>query len=286
MLICYAIIVLLFYLKLSGKNTGRAGKITFWTIAGFSILSLTVNSLTYSVTFFDVGQGDCALIKTPANHTYLIDTGPSGTSVLSALKSEGINSLDAIFISHIDSDHSGGLKSVLSSIPTKKVIFPRYDIFNDKMTGLTDMAMGFGADVEFADRFLSYDLAGISANVIWPSPYNKTSDYENRNSMVLMFDINNADFLFTGDIDTSVDCDVLKVSHHGSDSAGSYGFLKRTSPKYSLISVGRDNRYGHPDEDLVTRLEHSGSRILRTDQMGDIKFRIDLFGNIWLSSGR
>ena len=295
-LICYATIVFLLYLVLNGKKTGFTGQCIFSAIVCYFVLSCTISSLTYSVTFFDVGQGDCALIKTPGNHCYLIDTGPSGNVTMSALKSAGVNKLDIVFISHADSDHSGALGQILENIPTRKVVLPQYDIESDEMAELASMSVKSGASVDYANRYYNYNLAGIPVNTIWPSSENGYVSGENENSLVLSLNLKGANFLFTGDIGTLseelimqteefINSDILKVAHHGSNSSGSNNFLEEVSAQYSVISVGKNNSYGHPHEDLLMRLEDSGTTVLRTDTRGDIKFDADLFGNIRVSYG-
>ncbi len=289
-LICFAVLVTLFYLVLSGKKPGKTGTIALLLVICIISTSFILSSLFTSVTFFDMGQGDCALIKTHGGRSYLIDTGPDGDDTVSALKSVGLNKIDIIFISHSDKDHSGALADVLSTFPTKKVVLPRYDINGDDMTRIIDISVNSGVDVEFADGYCGYNLPGAAADVIWPSR-TIMSDDSNSGSLVLRFDIKGNHFLFTGDIDSSaendiiktteiLDCDVLKVSHHGSSDASTDGFLKKVSADYSVISTGKDNAYGHPHDETLKRLEDSGSKILRTDECGDIKFTIDIFGNM------
>ena len=295
-LICYATIILLFYMIINGKKSGPIVNNILAVITCYFILSCTISSLTYSVTFFDVGQGDCSLIKTPGNHYYLIDTGPRGDVTMSALKSVGVNRLDIIFISHSDSDHCGGLDEILNNIPTKKVVLPQYNTESEEILHLTKMTLNAGASVDFANRYYNYNLSGIPVNTIWPSNKNSYVSGENDNSLVLSLNLKGIRFLFTGDIGTVseelimsteeiIDSNILKVAHHGSNDSTSNQFLEEVSAKYSIISVGKNNNYGHPHEDLLTRLEASGTTVLRTDTMGDIKFNADLFGNMYVTCG-
>lgn len=295
-IICYAVIIFILYLMLTGRKPGLPGHCTLAVIACYFVVSITLSSLTYSVTFFDVGQGDCALIKTPGNHNFLIDTGPSGSTTMSALKSAGVNKLDAVFISHTDSDHSGALGEILENIPVVKVVFPHYNITSEEMENLKSISVKNGASVDFISRYHSYNLHGIPVDVVWPSPNQNTVSDENDSSLVLSLDLKGTNFLFTGDTGISaeelilktneiIDCDVLKVAHHGSDTSTSEKFLKKVSPQYSVISAGKYNSYGHPHADTLSRLENVGSTVLRTDISGDIIFSTDLFGNTYLSYG-
>ena len=115
--------------------------------------------------------------------------------------------------------------------------------------------------------------------------YGDTSN-ENNKSVIIMAEIDGIRFLFTGDAESktekalldeglNIDCDVLKVGHHGSDSSSSEKFLKATTPKYAAISVGQNNIYSHPSESVVTSLKNCGAQILRTDTNGDITFYVE-----------
>lgn len=295
-LICYAIIIILLYLALNGRRTGFTGHLILSAIACYFVICCTISALTYSVTFLDVGQGDSALVKSPGNHYFLIDTGPNGDVTMTALKSAGVNKLDIIFISHCDNDHSGALSDILENIPVKKVVLPNYNINSDEMANLVSLSLKNGANVDFASRYYSYNLAGISANALWPDCANYYVSGENDNSLVLSLDLKGTRFLFTGDIGNIseetilrtgqiINSDILKVAHHGSNDSGLSEFLEAVSADYSVISVGKYNTYGHPHEDLLMRLEDSGTTVLRTDLMGDIKFNADLFGNVRVSYG-
>ena len=145
--------------------------------------------------------------------------------------------------------------------------------------------------MEFARQQYKYDFSGMVADILWPARTGYGSGDENSNSLVMSVDIKDNKFLFTGDIDSGaendiiksgadVDADVLKSAHHGSGDSSSDSFLLKVSPEFAVICVGNGNPYGHPHEEMLARLENSGSKVLRTDQMGDIKFTIDLFGNM------
>ena len=287
--LCFSVLVISLYMFLTGRKMGKFGKVTLCVVLCVFVLSSAFSYLTYSVTFFDIGQADCALIKA-AGQTCLVDTGRDGDTTLSAIRSQGINKLDLIFISHYDSDHCGGLEKILKNIPTDTVVLPRYDMMGEKSTEICELATNSGADVEFANSFYDYHFAGISADILSPAVNFLPAD-ENSGSMVISMNIRDNKFLFTGDIDSvaenviissrsPLDADVLKVPHHGSRNSSSDEFLKKVSADYSVISAGRDNSYGHPHDETLGRLRNSGTKILRTDMNGDIKFTIDLFGNM------
>ncbi len=289
-LLCFAVFVLFLYMFLTYRKIGKKGMLVFYATVLISLISFAIPRLTHSVTFFDIGQGDCALINTPCGKTCLVDTGPDGDVALATLRSAGINKIDIIFISHADADHSGALESIVKNFPTHKIVLPRYDIFGESVTKISEIATSAGADVEFADSFTTYNFDGIFAAILSPARNIIYFD-ENSGSLVINFIIKNHKFLFAGDIDSQtesviinsrkyVDADVLKVSHHGSKDSSSEYFLNCVSADYSIISAGRDNHYGHPHDETLLRLNNSGTKILRTDLHGDIKFTIDLFGNM------
>ena len=288
--VCFMLLLILFYRVLTGKKAGKSGAVILAAAIIIGTAVPILSSFTYSVTFFDIGQGDCALIKAPFGRSCLIDTGANEKVTLAALKSAGVNNLDVIFISHPDADHSGALEKILSTFPTNTVVFPNYNIMGEDLTGLSKKAVKSGSDVHFANSFYSYNIPGGLADILWPSqnilPYD-----DNSGSLVLNLDIKGNKFLFTGDIDSAaenaiiksrepLDCDVLKVAHHGSSYSSNESFLKEASAEYFVISAGKNNKYGHPHEETLLRLENAGKNILRTDQSGDIVFIIDLFGNM------
>ena len=278
------------YLLVRGRKISKPMFAAICLAVCYTTFSFTYSATTWSVTYLDIGQGDCILIKAPGYKHYLIDTGPHSGTTISALRSCGVNRLEAIFLSHADKDHTGALSDILSQIPTGKVILPNRNIREKEVTTLVSLALSAGTDVEFSHRLCNYNFDGISVHTLWPRHSAAYGD-ENKNSLVMSVNIKGNKFLFTGDIDsgaendiiksgTYIDADVLKAAHHGSDSSSSDLFLQKVSPEYAVICAGNGNPYGHPHDDTLLRLENAGSQILRTDKMGDIKFTIDLFGNM------
>ena len=204
----------------------------------------------------DVGQGDCFLISFPHNkENILIDTGGllnkdvSSEVVIPFLKYLGIKRIDSLYISHEDFDHCGGLNGLKANFKVENVV--------------TSFQTTHHQNIEF-----------IQLN---PQTYNN----ENDNSLVIYASIGNLAYLFTGDISEQVekeiillypnlDVDVLKVSHHGSNSSSCNAFISKITPTLSLISVGKNNKYGHPSKDVISRLKAYGSLILRSDQEGSV----------------
>jgi len=244
-----------------------------------------VSSQEYSikVSFIDVDQGDSALIQNSDGYNILIDGGKesAGPIVLEYLRNNGVNTLDAIVASHADSDHIGGLITVLSAtdITVNLVIFNGYP-------GDTQTWNDFASAV--ANEGLNLTTAQFPGELHWGSTIayilNPISGLVNPEtnvvSLVLLLDHHDIEYLFTGDIDSTVEgeiiergtpipADILKVTHHGSDYGSSYEFLYAVQPKDSVISVGQ-NPYGHPGDQTIARLLAIGSTIWRTDINGTI----------------
>jgi beta-lactamase superfamily II metal-dependent hydrolase len=238
---------------------------------------------TIQVSFIDVGEGDSALIQNSDGYNILIDGGivSEGPTVLAYLRNNGVDELNAIVASHADSDHVGGLISVLNAtdITIDSVIYNGYpgntQTWNDFIAavaneGLTLTTAQFPGELHWGTT-TAYILNPISGLI---NP--KTNDA----SLVLLLDHYNIDTLFTGDIDSAVEseiiargtpiaADILKVAHHGSNYSTSVEFLNAVQPQDSIISVG-PNQYGHPGSDTLARLLASWTTIWRTDINGTI----------------
>lgn len=240
---------------------------------------------TLSVEVLDVGQGDSILIVSPAGKTVLIDGGTGRRSVPGALERRGITSIDLVIATHAHADHIGGLDEVLEAVPVKawmdsgvphttasytKVV----DLIEDK--GVRYKAVRTGQVVRLDD--------GITLTVLGPEEplLRGTRSDLNSNSVITRIDHGDVCFYMMGDAELETEhrvleaglgpCEVLKVAHHGSAYASSPAFLEAVQPKYAAISVGRKNRYGHPAEPTLKRLEKAGAVVLRTDLMGRVLF--------------
>ena len=239
------------------------------------------------VIFADVGQGDCCLIMT-SDKTCLIDAGifeEGDTTVLNLLDHYGIAKVDLAFISHWDTDHAGGIAALYSRgrIGTVYTGFAGKDKDVDDFLGsipLTeDMAEAFFDGCEQTCAGQCFELGeGVTLTVLAPEA---ASGGGNEDSLVMTLEAGGKSILFTGDIgmDTEealilsgvlTDCDILKVAHHGSKYSTSEAFLMVVSPETAVVSVGKDNYYGHPAAECLARLEESGAYVLRTDTDGAV----------------
>lgn len=237
-----------------------------------------------TVHFLDVGQADCALLECDGEYI-LIDGGNVGDSsfVVSYLEGAGVEELEAVFCTHAHEDHVGGLAGVLAVYPTHAVYAPTRTYASkcfDKFLYYTDQQ---GLTVTIPQVGDTVSFGGATVEVLGPvRSYADT----NNTSLVLMVTYGETRFLFTGDMETDaetdlldkgtdVKADVLKVGHHGSDTSTGYRFLYEVQPTYAVISVGEGNSYGHPGEAALSRLEDADTAIFRTDLLGTVVAKSD-----------
>ncbi len=240
-----------------------------------------------TVHFLDVGQADCALLQC-GGEAMLIDGGNREDSqlVVSYLEQQGVEELTAVVCSHAHEDHVGGLPGVLAVYPTAAVYAPTRtyasNIFDD-FVYYTDQQ---GLEITIPAPGDSFSLGQATVTVLGPV---QSYAEMNNTSIVLKVSHGEMDFLFTGDMETTAEgdmldywddrvdwnCEVLKVGHHGSDTSTGYRFLSQVAPDYAVISVGADNSYGHPHEAPLSRLEQAEVTVLRTDQLGHIRVQSD-----------
>lgn len=228
------------------------------------------------VYFIDVGQGDSALIVTKNNKSILIDTGGKVGSNYSLMKSNvipffksiGIRKLDYLFITHGDYDHAGYGIDLVNNFNVKNRFTNKgkYNLLEKKLNIKS-----------FNNSYIKID------NVEIYSLNSKLYNNENSDSLVLLVIIDNYKLLFMGDASINTEKDImnnydigdvfiLKVGHHGSKTSSSEEFINNVNPKYSIISVGKNNKFGHPNKEVLDNL--SNSKIYRTDIDGSIMFKI------------
>jgi len=233
------------------------------------------------ITFLEVGQGDSSLIHLKNNKNILIDTGGNiyydlSNNIVNYLKSGGIQKLDYLILTHGDYDHMGEAINLVENFKVDKVIFNCGE-FNNLENELIKVL-----DKNKIPYYSCIKELNIDDNKLY---FLNNKDYgnENDNSSVIYAELNNYKFLFMGDASVNVeedllekynlkDIDVLKVGHHGSKTSSNEEFIDSINPKYSIISVGKNNRYGHPNDVVLENLEDSN--IYRTDQDGSIMFKI------------
>ena len=257
------------------------------------IYSLLDNSL--KLYFIDVGQGDCTLIVTPNNKKILIDGGEDKNEILvKYLLDRKIKQIDFLIISHFDNDHVGGLLNVMEELKVKQVIIGnQYE--NSENYGKFKEIVNKKRIKVFSIEASDVKKVNIEKNVylefLWPSDsYTINENVLNNNSLVVKLSYKSFSMLFTGDIEevaenkileqyknnlSILNSTILKVAHHGSKTSSTSEFLDAVKPKIALIGVEEGNKFGHPNEEVINRLEEIKARIYRTDVMGEIVLRID-----------
>lgn len=234
------------------------------------------------IHYIDVGQADCILLENEGRFL-LIDGGNREDSqlVVSYLEQQGVQELDAVVCTHAHEDHVGGLPSVLAVYPTAAVYAPTKtyssNIF-DKFVYYTDQQ---GLEITIPQPGDSFTLGNVDLTILGPV---KSYPDPNNTSIVIMAEFGSTRFLFTGDMEKEAEndmldywdeqynwnCDVLKSGHHGSSTSSSYRLIYEADPEYIVISVGKDNSYGHPHRETIALYKDAGIPAFRTDELGHV----------------
>lgn len=273
------------------------------------IVLILINFIIYifpqklRIFFIDVGQGDSTLIITPDKKTVLIDGGGSDSFdvgekvLLPYLLDRRILKIDYVLISHFDTDHCGGILTIMEKVKVKNIIISEqaehsenYERFKklmiNKKIRLIEVKKG---DKIKIGRYSEFKILFPPSRLLSENPLNN-------NSIVAQFNYNNLKMLFTGDIEklaeqqilktekAEIRADILKVAHHGSKTSSIPEFIKAVRPKIALIGVGKNNTFGHPNQQTIKNLENIKCRIYRTDLQGEIIIKIDQKGRMNVKS--
>lgn len=247
-----------------------------------------------NIYFLDVGQGSCTLVECDDEYM-IIDGGNSDTSsfVVSYMKNMNINEFKYLIATHYDSDHISGLIGVMNVFDVESVMAPDYVTDTKCYHSFINMADSKGYDIVSPEVGATYSLGSAHFTVIAPNSddYSEENDY----SIALKFEYGDNSFIVAGDAtavsesemvysSTDISADIYVVNHHGSKYSSTEEFIDAVAPEYAVISVGADNSYGHPAQQILSRLESKNIEILRTDEMGTIIFSFDGDNISWTCS--
>ncbi|MFK2824431.1 DNA internalization-related competence protein ComEC/Rec2 [Bacillus sp. B190/17] len=266
------------------------------------IIGLPVIVHTYSaageVSFIDVGQGDAIFITLPFNKgNYLIDTGgllpfqkeewqqqtkdfSIGENVLLPyLKGRGVTRIDKLFLTHSDYDHIGAAQELFGHIVIKEIVISPGAEVKPVMKKTIQQAAVYNIPVRYGKYMESWQEGNAYFQILSPIDY----QYEgNNDSLVIYAVLGGKKWLFTGDLEAegekqlienfSIDVDILKVGHHGSHSSTTERLIAETTPEAAVISLGKNNRYGHPHKEVIERLQSWEVNVWRTDIHGEITY--------------
>ena len=255
------------------------------------------------IYFIDVGQGDSCLIITPQNKKILIDGGEGNSEkydkgknvVFPYLLDRRINKIDYLVISHFDNDHVGGLIYIIENLKVDKILLGIQTEENYQLNKVLELSKEKNIEIVVLDSGDRIDIEkDVYINILWPDKEKIINENKlNNNSLVFKFIYKNFSILFTGDIESIAEkeilekyktnfeilkSNVLKVAHHGSKTSSNLEFLEKVKPQIALIGVGKDNNFGHPNINVLERLENMNTKIYRTDLSGEIEIKVTNLG--------
>ncbi len=259
----------------SGRNK-KILALPFVPFCIYAVLSISEKK-DLSVTFVDVGQADSAVIELPDRKTIVIDTGMTGKETAAFLRHQGKRVVDALILTHNHPDHAGGMEHIMKRFNVREVWDNGSIVYPQGLANKTRHRTLERGDVIEAD---AYKITVLHPYREFYSLRDDAHSEENNSSLVLKISGKKKSFLFTGDIEEEAEenilhlgkwlpADVIKVPHHGSRTSTSDDFLSEVSPAIAVISVGRNNSFGHPSQEVLRKLE--GKSIFRTDRDGAIK---------------
>ncbi|WP_048341118.1 ComEC/Rec2 family competence protein [Clostridium haemolyticum] len=232
------------------------------------------------VHYIDVGQADSILVQQD-KHFMLIDAGNNEDDklVIDYLQKQGVKKLDYIIGTHPHEDHIGGMDKVIDNFDVGTLLMPKKNTTTETFKDVLISAQKKGLKITQPTIGTNYNLGKATFTILAP----KNHDYESVNnySIVQKLRFGNTSFIFTGDAESisememvnanlDLHADVLKIGHHGSKTSTCQAFLDKVSPKYSVISCGKDNKYKHPNKSTMDRLKAKGIKVYRTDESGTV----------------
>jgi len=267
-----------------------------------SLTAATMPDERLHVSFLDVGQGDAILIR-KGNQQVLVDGGPSPQAIGLGLGEKmpfWDRTIELVVSTHPSADHVAGLIEVLDRYRVEQVLSPALDFQSEIYSEWLRLVGENGIEVTAAQAGQQIDLGGVIIEVLNPPllPFTGTESDVDNNGVVLRLSLGEIAFLLTADTMWQAEFEliarranlastVLKVAHHGSDTSTTAEFLAVVNPRLAVISVGADNRFGHPTPEVIARLEDriGAANIYRTDEQGTIEFITD-GDRLWVKVGK
>ena len=233
------------------------------------------NNTSLKTYFFNVGQADSILIQNNEKNM-LIDAGNNedGEMLVNNLKQLNVEKIDYLIGTHPHEDHIGGMDNIINNFEIGTIYMPNVQTNTKTFGDVLDAVSNKNLKIETPKVNDTFLLGEANCKIL-----SVTDDEDNLNqsSIVIQLNFKDLSYLFMGDaekeIEESIDVgkvNILKVGHHGSDTSSSLDFINKIAPEVSIISVGKDNSYGHPSDDVIKRLENIGSKVYRTDEVGNI----------------
>lgn len=276
--------------------SGRSGKAIAMFLLSLSALLVPLREISnrygqipesVRATFLDVGEGDCTILELGSGRCVVIDTGATGSETFPSqlsdyLRTIGVRRVDILVLTHPHDDHFADARELLIGWPVGSVIgiSPRWK--SDSYARLLQSVQHAGIPYYTADSGDTIVIGSAMISFLNPQSVYQCNPTENDYSIVLRLEINDFSFLFAGDGEicaeeemikgpgNGLDCDVLKVGHHGAITSTTREFLDETSPKLAIISCGRADKFHHPSPIILKRFEERGIPVLRTDLHGAI----------------
>jgi competence protein ComEC len=275
---------------MNDAGVARASRVWLW-ISGIELVLLLVlgrelwrgpDGIARFITL-DVGQGDAILLVSPSGKQVLIDGGPDNTVVQRLGEEMPLTdrTIELLILTHPDADHLTGLPEVLRRYQVERILLTGVPKDTARFREFTALVRRENAEILAADPAMDIDLGdGLLLDIIWPGKDWEGKDVNN-SSITLRAFHGKTSVLLTGDIEkkteddilasgADIDSDILKVPHHGSKTSSTMGFLLATSPNLAVISVAKENSYGHPHAEVIERYEALGIPLRSTAEEGTV----------------
>ena len=235
-----------------------------------------------TVHFIDVGQGDSILIQLPSRQNMLIDAGDNdkGEVVIDYLKKQGVTRIDYLVGTHPHADHIGGMDDVIDEFAIGEIYMPKVTHTTKTYMDVLEAIDKKNLKIKATKTGMTIPLEDVKAEILAPDGEMK-SDNLNDYSIVIKLTYGETVFLLQGDAEkkteanilasgTDIKADVIKLGHHGSSTSSTTKYIEAVDPDYAVITLAKDNKYGHPHKEVMTLMDEKGITVYRTDEDGTI----------------